>query len=304
MGDIDTQKSDGELCFTRLDTEGLSRLKEKLTECDSALCDYTTGGLLFGMRSLYKPEIAEGACASFISVLSEEGGEREFLMPIPFSLDAVDELCAYAKKENAPLTFSGLSEPYAKIIAEHLNAEYSMTDRLSDYVYDAQALSALEGKHYHTQRTNIRKLERTHKSWEYQSITAENLPDAIACADALFEGLDLQEKYAEAGRDIVYDSLYNLDALGMSGGILYIDGTAAGIAVGTLKQEMLYIHVLRARREIWGAWNLLCREFVRAHAGKAKLVNMEDDLDNEGIRRMKRSYSPINFIKRCRIEVK
>ncbi len=304
MGDIDTQKADGGLLFTPLDIADISRLKETLTDCGAALCDYTTGGLLFGVHSLYKPEIAEGKHASYISVLSDDGDGREFLMPLPFSLEAVDELCDYAKKEGGALTLSGLTEPYAKIIAEHLKTEYSTSDRLCDYVYDADSLAALEGKRYHTQRTNIRKLEKTYKSWEYQSITAENLPDAIACADALFEGLDLQEKYAEAGRDIVYDSLYNLDALGMSGGILYVDGVACGVAAGTLKHGMLYIHVLRARRDIWGAWNLLCREFVRAHSGKARLVNMEDDLDDAGIRRMKRSYSPIDFIKRCVIKAK
>ncbi len=299
-----TEKTKGELDFIPLTVKSLSKLKSKLADCRSMLCDYTTGGLLFGMRSLYSPQYAQGSHATYISVRSDDGAQREFLLPLPYSTDAVDELYEYTKKKNIPLIFSGLTENFAAHIARHLHCGYSMTDELCDYVYNAKALATLEGSSYHTQRTNIRKLQRTHENREYRKITEDNLSDALAYADRLFSGFNADgSTFAQAGKEIVYDSLQNLDSLGMSGGILYVDGRACGVAAGTVKRDMLYIHVLRADREIWGAWNLLCREFVSAHADKINYVNMEDDLGDSGIRRMKMSYAPIEFINRCRVEI-
>ncbi len=293
-----------ELEFLPLSIKALSSLKKALDECPAMLCDYTTGGLLFGMKTLYRPRYAKGKHATYISVRSEDGKKREFLLPIPYSTDAIDELYEYTKRKGIPFVISGIPLNFASHIARHLKCGYTMTDELCDYVYDSQSLATLEGSSFHTQRTNIRKLQRLHETWEYKEITKADLSDAKAYADSLFSNFDAESsKYAQAGKDIVYDSLNNLAALGMSGGILYVDGKAAGVAVGTVKREMLYIHVLRADREIWGAWNLLCREFVAAHADKIKYVNMEDDLGDEGIRRMKMSYAPIEFINRCKVEL-
>ncbi len=300
----DNESKQAELEFLPLNIKLLSGIAEQLTECKAMLCDYTTGGMLFGMRSLYFPQYSQGENATFVSVRSEDGQNCEFLLPMPYSTDAIDELYEYTKKKKIPMIFTGLTSRYATHIAKHLRCGYTMTDELCDYVYDAKALATLEGNSYHTQRTNIRKLQRTYESWEYRPLTKHNVSDALGYADRLFADFDPSEsKYSQAGKDIVYDSVSNLDALGMMGGVLYVEGKACGVAVGSIKHDMLYIHVLRADREIWGAWNLLCREFVLAHVDKIKYVNMEDDLSDEGIRRMKMSYAPIELINRCRIEV-
>ncbi len=292
----------GELDFLPLSIKELPYLLPSLSECKAMLCDYTAGGLLFGIHRLYAPQYSKGKNATYISVRSEDGSSREFLLPLPYSTEAIDELCEYTKRKNLPLVFSGLTEKYAMHIARHLHCSYSMTDELCDYVYDAKALSTLEGSDYHTHRTNIRKLQRMCNSWEYKALTKENIGQALDYADRLFADLDEESnKYASSGKDIVYDSLRNFDSLCLYGGVLYVDGNVCGVAVGSIKQDMLYIHVLRADRDIWGAWNLLCREFVSAHADKIKYVNMEDDLGEEGIRRMKMSYAPIEFINRCRV---
>ena len=302
-----TQAEQGitELDFSPLTVDALSEITPILKESGSMLCDYTPGGLLFGIRELYSPQICLHDGRLFVSVLSEDGLSREFLMPTGDAERSLDMLYSYTKKNNIPFIFGGITKDDAETAARHFGCEYEITDRLYDYVYDAESLASLKGSKYHTHRTNIRKLERQHESYSYKRIEdAADIETALAFADELFSGEEpVTSKYWQAGKDIVYDSLKNLNRLCMRAGILCVDGMAAGVAVGFIKHETLYIHVLRAKREIWGAWNLLCREFVSDSLSEIKYVNMEDDLESDGIRRMKMSYAPIDFIRRCRINI-
>jgi len=297
-------EAESELDFVPLTIKSLSKLTPKLKESRAMLCDYTPGGLLFGMRKLYSPIISSTPDAVFISVRSDTDLCREYMLPIGADISSIDILYEHAKKNNDPLTVGALPQYEAEMIARRFHCGYEMTGELCDYVFDAKALATLEGSSYQTQRTNIRKLSREHESWSYARIDKTNVGDAVAFANELFRGaVSDGSRFWQAGVDIVYDSLKNLDALDLVGGILYVDGACAGVAVGFIKHEMLYIHVLRAKREIWGAWNLLCREFVADHQSEIKYVNMEDDLGNSGIRRMKMSYAPIEFINRCKVKL-
>ncbi len=286
--------------FFPLSISLLESIVPLLSECGYMLCDYTPGGLLFGMRRLYSPAVCVRDGVLFVSVLSEDRTHREYLVPTKANAQTLDMLREYADMHRLPLTVHGTANA-AELTAKHYRCGYELSDELSDYIYDARSLAMLEGPRYHTQRTNIRKLQREHASWGYERITDVNLSDAVAFADALFSQYpDDGSKYYRAGVDIVYDSLFNLERLSLRGGLLRVDGEVCGVAVGFVKRSMLYIHVLRAKREVWGAWNLLCREFVLDNLADIQYVNMEDDLGDEGIRRMKMSYSPIEFIKRAR----
>ena len=291
--------------FFPLTVSLLAKITPMLGESNNMLCDYTPGGLLFGMRRLYSPTVCVCEDKLFLSVLSDDRTHRDYLMPVGGDIaESLELLDRYTREHNLPFSIH-TTQKYAELAARYFRCGYEISDELCDYVYNAHDLALLEGAKYHTQRTNIRKLQREHESWSYVRINDKNLADAVAFADALFAGQTGDgSRFWQAGVDIVYDALYNLEALSLRSGMLYVDGKTAGIAIGYVKQEMLYIHVLRANREIWGAWNLLCREFVADNLEGVRYVNMEDDLGEEGVRRMKMSYCPIEYIKRARADIR
>lgn len=289
--------------FFPLNISLLERITPMLAKSKHMLCDYTPGGLLFGMRRLYSPAVCVRGDVLFVSLLSEDRTHREYLIPTSADAESLEMLREYARAHRLPLAVHG-TESATEYAAKYYRCGYELSDELCDYVFDARSLATLEGAKYHTQRTNIRKLQREHESWRYERINGGDLADAVAFADSLFaQYQDDGSKYYSAGVEIVYDSLANLERLSLRGGLLRVDGEVCGVAVGFVKHRMLYIHVLRARREVWGAWNLLCREFVLDNLADIDYVNMEDDLGDEGIRRMKMSYSPIEFIKRAKTTV-
>ena len=275
-----------------------------LTECPYMLCDYTPGGLLFGMKKLYSTEVCIADGRVFLSVISDDRMRREFILPTGELLSSVGMLYKYAEERGIECVLQGTCAE-AELVAKEFSCGYEISDGLFDYVYDARSLARLEGAAYHTQRTNIRKLWREHESWRYERVTKENRADAIEFADRLFSELPSDGTlHFQAGVDIVYDSLSNLEALSLRAGVLYVDGRVEAVCVGYVKHEMLYIHVLRASRKITGAWQLLCSEFVADNLGEIKYVNMEDDLGHAGLSRMKMSYSPIEYIKRARVIIR
>ncbi len=297
--------ADGEtLEFVPLNIPMLCRITPILEKSKHMLCDYTPGGLLFGMRKLYSPAVCVMGDSLFVSFLSEDRMSREYLIPTCGGEESLELLARYARERRQPITLHGtVSE--AEAVARYFQSGYEVSDELCDYVYDAHALATLEGSKYHTQRTNIRKFAREHVSWGYERIDEHNLTDAVEFADRLFLNVkDDGSRFYRSGVEIVYDTLANLDALSLRGGLLRADGKVCGVAVGFVKHAMLYIHVLRADRSVWGAWNVLCRDFVQDNLADIEYVNMEDDLGDEGVRRMKMSYAPVKFIKRARAIVK
>ena len=86
-----------ELDFKPLTIKELSSLTEQLRECKAMLCDYTPGGLLFGIKELYSPMICKTPKAVFISVRSDSEASREYMLPIGAGTEAVDILFEYAK---------------------------------------------------------------------------------------------------------------------------------------------------------------------------------------------------------------
>ena len=300
---VQNNTAEGSLEFLPLTVPLLAKITPMLAESEQMLCDYTPGGLLFGMRRLYSPTVCVRGEALYISVLSDDRTHREYLLPTSIGEESLERLAQYAGESPRPLVLHGTAKG-AECAARYFRSGYEVSDELCDYVYDAQALASLEGPKYHTQRTNIRKFEREHDSWSYERIDPRNLAEAVAFADRLFASIeDDGSRFFRAGVEIVYDALANLDALSLRGGLLRADGEVCGVAVGFVKHGMLYIHVLRADRAMWGAWNMLCREFVRDNLADIEYVNMEDDLGDEGIRRMKMSYSPIEFIKRAKTAI-
>ena len=74
-------KGKSTLEFLPLNVKLLSKITPMLCECPYMLCDYTPGGLLFGMKRLYSTEVCVADGRVFLSVISDDRMRREFIMP-------------------------------------------------------------------------------------------------------------------------------------------------------------------------------------------------------------------------------
>ena len=81
---------------------------------------------------------------------------------------------------------------------------------------------------------------------------------------------------------------------------VYIDGQLEAFTIGSLnvRENMAVIHIEKANPEIRGLYQFINQQFLINEFPEAELVNREDDVGMEGLRKAKMSYCPIGFAKK------
>ena len=88
----------------------------------------------------------------------------------------------------------------------------------------------------------------------------------------------------------------------MSG--VYIDGHLEAFTIGSYNplERMAVIHIEKANPEIRGLYQFINQQFLIEEFPEAVLINREDDLGLEGLRKAKLSYNPIDYARKYQVE--
>ena len=98
--------------------------------------------------------------------------------------------------------------------------------------------------------------------------------------------------------------LNNLDLYDMKGGLLMVEDRLAGFSLGEVLGDTLFIHIEKADREIFGAYQMLVSQFAQAYAGEGvSFLNREDDVGDPGLRTSKLSYHPVALLEKYVVTV-
>ena len=170
-------------------------------------------------------------------------------------------------------------------------------------VYSRQGLrrlriSALRPRHlirqkFQAKRNHINKFKKTY-NYEYTPITADRIRE---CLDLEAEwckvnNCDQHEGTGNERRALIY-ALHNFDALGLTGGILHVEGKIAAFTFGMpINQDTFGVHVEKADTRIDGAYAIINYEFANHIPEQYIYINREEDLGIEGLRKAKLSYQP------------
>ena len=87
-----------------------------------------------------------------------------------------------------------------------------------------------------------------------------------------------------------------------AGGI-YIDGVLEAISIGSMNEaeNMAVISVEKANPTYTGIYQVINQQFLLHEFPDAVLVNREDDMGMEGLRKAKMSYHPVDFARKYMI---
>jgi hypothetical protein len=94
--------------------------------------------------------------------------------------------------------------------------------------------------------------------------------------------------------------------LGLTGGILRVDGKIVGLSVGepALNPDTFVVHIEKAFSEIRGAYPMINQQFVQNAMEGYQYVNREEDLGEEGLRKAKMSYRPAMMLEKGFLRLK
>ena len=268
-----------------------------------------------------------------------QGSRRGYAFPLGAEDPhyALDLIVKDAQESGRPLEFCLVDEPRAQILAEYFgvagvkpvdssNLHFENNRGDSDYIYSAEKLATLPGNNYRKKRNHISKFSRTYANFELHEITRENATEAIEIEKAWLNSGMAGEPckptcecdhyaWAEYSEDeksrlmefcAIEEALQHFDELGFKGGLLYVEGKPVGMTLASeITPGVWDIHFEKVIGEyaVNGGYAVINKLFAETLT-EARLLNREEDVNIEGLRKAKLSYYPLIILDKCHATVK
>lgn len=264
-------------------------------------CDLSFSNLC-SWRFLYNTRFA--VCEGFLLLKFWVEEEPVYMMPVGNGdlHRAMEALMEDAREEGVPFRMLGISEEMCHELEELFPERFVFTDDrdYADYLYLRSELASLAGKKLQAKRNHVNKFLRTYPDYEYTPITPDRIGECIALEAEWCKANNCQQHEGTGNerRALLY-ALHHFEALGLTGGILHVEGRIAAFTFGTpINQDTFGIHVEKADTRIEGAYAMINREFARHIPEQYTYLNREEDLGIEGLRRAKLSYQPVRILEK------
>ena len=216
---------------------------------------------------------------------------------------ALRELEKYAAEKQEPLNFCMLTEEQKNLLEELYpnRFAFSCNEGDTDYVYLSQDLANLAGRSYHKKKNHVLKFFRTYENVEMRTITGENLEDAWTVEERWHHAHQELANYSQmAERNAIWEALQNMEALGLMGAVLYVEGVPAGMTIASrINRDTCDIHFEKVNDEyaVSGGYSVINQLYAK-QLTEYEWINREEDIGIEGLRKAKLSYHPKLLIKK------
>jgi len=269
--------------------------------CDSVLLDS------FIWREYYNVRFAVSD-GKAVQWLMEEDGVVHSAMPI-------------CKEEDLPHYFyemveyfnNVLHKPFKIYLADEEAVEYLHLkespdfevveqEDLKDYLYDGEALRTLAGKKLHKKKNHLNAFLKEYEGrYDFRRLCCSDRDQVWRFLDNWRENKgDKVEQHLDYEVAGIHEILKNCSYLNVRMSGVYIDGSLEAFTIGSYnaRENMAIIHIEKANPEIRGLYQFINQQFLLQEFPNAALVNREDDLGQEGLRKAKLSYNPVGYARK------
>lgn len=289
--------------FRDLTLEDIPAVRKFFENYKSRSCDATIGGV-FMWRKFFETQIYIEDSLLLFKVMRSPG-KIAFLTPYGDVKRGIRLIFEYCMANNVSSAFCAVTNRELEFYEANYDVRDVAFNRVwSDYLYEAEKHRTFAGKKLSGQRNHVNKFLKTYDDWSYEEITAENLEEVKAfCKEIGHSRVKDSETY-DAEQEILDEVFEHLDEYGFFGNILRVDGVIVAMAMGEAIGDTLFIHIEKARRDYFGAFQMNVREFAKAHTNdEVCYINREDDSGDEGLRNSKLSYQPFELIHKATIKL-
>ena len=166
-----------------------------------------------------------------------------------------------------------------------------------DYLYDPMELIELKGNKFHKKK-NLLNQFCTQYRFEYVPVTRDLIGRVLLMQLDWCAWRNCEASAGLAAEDrVIRKVLTAYDHFpGMAGGALLVEHQVIAFTVGeALPGGMLVIHFEKGLESFKGVYQAINQRFLDANRG-FDVVNREQDLGNEGLRKAKLAYNPVGFV--------
>lgn len=178
-------------------------------------------------------------------------------------------------------------------------------DDAKDYLYLAENLKTLSGKKLRKKKNHINAFLRENEgNFYYQTLCCEYTDTILQFLDRWRNNKGKnQEEHLDGELHGIEDILKNCKALNVTMAGVFVNDKLEAFTVGSYNkvEKMAIIHIEKANPEIRGLYPYINQQFIINEFSDAYLVNREDDLGIEGLRKAKLSYDPVGYARKYRV---
>lgn len=287
------------LSLKKIELEDIKVLKAYFIAYPERQCDRSVGATVM-WRDYFKNSytVIDGTL-----ILSSDS---RFVFPIGRNVEnALDEIEKHCKECNIPMILCTVNKKELAKIAERYDDFEADADRdWFDYLYGKDAMLNLTGKKYSTPRNHINKFRKLYQNWTFEPINENNIPDLIEFTKNFTFNSEKDES-ANLELQMCIEVLEYYDTYDMLGGVLKVDGKTVGYSIGEIVGDTLFCHIEKADISYGGSYQMLTNQFLQMYASNddVKYVNREEDCGDEGLRRSKMSYHPVDLIEKNTVKI-
>ena len=198
-------------------------------------------------------------------------------------------------------------EPLLKIVEGEMKGTITIDESRGhwDYLYAATELVTLQGNRFHKKKNLLNQFKKKY-DYRYLAFDEELVETALGMQENWCTWRDCEaEEALNAENRAITRVLNNWGSFeNLIGGAILVEGEMAAYTIGErLSTDTLLIHFEKGSPGYKGIYQAINQIFMEQVQGTCQWVNREQDLDNEGLRKAKMSYNPVDFIKKYSIKL-
>lgn len=273
--------------------EDASWMAPILRAADNKACEYSFT-TIFMWRKYYENQVARSGPHLFLK--SGHGPKSTYMMPVGGELrEGVSILLEHCREEGYPLRLFGAEKPDTERLSDWFPGRFvcAPSPGDADYIYNQTDLALLAGKKYHGKRNHVAGFSKQYV-WSYETIDDSNAQEAADMATEWCKGKgNCADKGLKSENCAIREALRHRDELSLKGGLIRVEGKVVAFSLGSPISDAVFdVHVEKALPDYKGAYAVINKEFTARELTAYPLVNRENDLNIEGLRKAKLSYYP------------
>ena len=264
-------------------------------------CNYTFANLV-GWKFLFGTEVC--VLENTVVLRYTFDGQRAYMVCTSeaLSLELIQELL---DDSNGDLTLIGLEDSQVVQLSTLRSTSSRLQGKNSqlstniepvrdqyDYIYRRTDLATLHGRHLDAKRNHINRFRAAHPDFEYRPLAPEFFDECRRLTEIWQEEKDASDTI-DVEKYVMETIFSNWDALGMTGGSIFVDGRMVAFTYGSaVTTDTLDVCVEKADRHVEGAFAIINQQFAEHLPEQYIYLNREEDMGIPGLRQAKLSYHP------------
>jgi hypothetical protein len=290
------------LSFEPITLDKQSEYRGFLAKCERRTSDYSFLNL-WGWSGIYD---LEWAWEENLVWIRQKTPEPCFWGPVGH-WSGIDWPLRFQKFGRTTLEYIRVPDTLSDIWKEQLGnrVQVKETREHHDYLYSARELIELKGNRFHKKKNLYSQFIRNY-SVEYRPIGPDMLSQVRDMQNDWCTWRNCEAQDTLSGENLVIDRLLaNWENLnGIMGGSIWVEGVLAAYTVGEmLDDETVVIHFEKGSTEFKGIYQAINRMFLVHSGAGIRWVNREQDLGDEGLRKAKLSYHPVELLRKNRVVI-